>query len=254
MRENIQNILACPVCGETKIRLTKYKCDSCGSSFFELNGIPCFFPSGGNQLQLWNHLLATFIEEGEATRNELEAEINKRTISSLTKQRLKATLHIHNESHTHLVKILRQAGLQPHINPSYQHYSTKVFSKYHELALRDWAWFDRQETNFSYGDRLHDENQIALNTILKVMKSTEQKKRRISSRILVIGAGAGRLSWDLHCALQPSMTIALDFNPLLSYVSKSLVRDKKNLNGMKKLISRTINFHPYINGNWNAWR
>jgi hypothetical protein len=32
--------------------------------------------------------------------------------------------------------------------------------------------------------------------------------------VLVLGAGAARLAYDLHCALQPGLTVALDFNPL----------------------------------------
>ena len=32
--------------------------------------------------------------------------------------------------------------------------------------------------------------------------------------MLVLGAGAGRLAYDLHQALKPPLTVALDFNPL----------------------------------------
>lgn len=234
MQEKLQKILACPVCTEKNIELDKLTCSSCKTAFFELNGIPCFFPSATSQLQLWNHLLALFIEEGSNTAKILKEELNKKNISSLTTQRLSATLDIHNTSHAHLVKILQQAGLQPKLNADYKNYSTKVFSKYHELPLRDWAWFSEPAGKFSYGDSLHDENRLALNHITDLINSIKNKERS-ECRILVIGAGAGRLSWDLHCVLQPYVTIAMDFNPLLSFLSKSLINDNNIIEWHEKI-------------------
>jgi hypothetical protein len=36
--------------------------------------------------------------------------------------------------------------------------------------------------------------------------------------LLVLGAGAGRLAYDLHQTLRPALTVAVDLNPLLTYV------------------------------------
>lgn len=234
MQTNLQEILMCPICGKKSIQLDKLQCKTCKSFFFELNGIPCLFPSGIKQLQLWNHLLAKFIEEGSNITNALTEELNKHGISSVTKQRLAATLNIHNISHDYLVKTLQQVGLHPKNNADYKDYSTKVFSKYHQLPLRDWAWFSESAVRFSYGDLLHDENQLALNHIIKLL-NTVKNKAQVNCRTLVIGAGAGRLSWDIHCLMQPSMTIAMDFNPLLSYLSKSLIRDKNTVKWHEKI-------------------
>jgi len=175
-----------------------------------------------------------FIEEGSNTAKTLTEELNKKNISSLTKQRLSNTLKIHNASHAHLVKLLQQAGLKPQFNDDYKNYSTKVFSKYHELPLKDWAWFSEPAGRFSYGDSLHDENRLAMDHITNLINSVRNDEQK-ECRILVIGAGAGRLSWDLHCALRPSMTIAMDFNPLLSFLSKSLINDGNTIEWHEKI-------------------
>jgi SAM-dependent methyltransferase len=44
------------------------------------------------------------------------------------------------------------------------------------------------------------------------------------ARILILGAGAGRLAYDLHTHLTPSLTVALDVNPLLSLATRQLTR------------------------------
>ena len=50
-----------------------------------------------------------------------------------------------------------------------------------------------------------------------------------SQVMLVLGAGAGRLSWDLHAKLQPQITIASDINPFLLVCAERLIKERKPL-------------------------
>jgi hypothetical protein len=45
--------------------------------------------------------------------------------------------------------------------------------------------------------------------------------------VLVLGAGAGRLAYDIHTNMQCATTIAMDFNPLLMLVARAVTRGDK---------------------------
>ena len=65
---------------------------------------------------------------------------------------------------------------------------------------RDWAWGD-------------EENQASLRAVCGAFAD------RKPSTLLVLGAGAGRLAYDLHHTFGCAHTVALDINPLLLYVA-----------------------------------
>src|SRR5690606_32530422 len=67
---------------------------------------------------------------------------------------------------------------------------------YYPIVHRDWAWDG-------------DENAVSLDLVRDALDG------RAPGRTLVLGAGAGRLAYDVHRHLAPAATIALDFNPLL---------------------------------------
>ncbi len=69
-------------------------------------------------------------------------------------------------------------------------------SSYYTNLHRDWCWGDI-------------ENRASLDAVLASLPAGSAP-----ARVLVLGAGAARLAYDLHAALQPRLTVALDFNPL----------------------------------------
>ncbi len=68
---------------------------------------------------------------------------------------------------------------------------------------RDWAWGDT-------------ENQGSIEMLQTVLGNTKPQ------RVLVLGAGAGRLTHDLNVALAPELCVGLDFNPLLMLLAARL--------------------------------
>ena len=73
---------------------------------------------------------------------------------------------------------------------------------YYANVHRDWAWGD-------------EENNASLEQIRAVLDGNDAL-----GRVLVLGAGAGRLAYDLHTSLNCSTTVALDFNPLLVLIAR----------------------------------
>jgi hypothetical protein len=70
-----------------------------------------------------------------------------------------------------------------------------------------WQYFDHLHRDWGWGD---EENQRAVESILTLLPSGLRP-----GRVLVPGAGACRLAYDLHHALTPSLTVATDINPFL---------------------------------------
>lgn len=87
--------------------------------------------------------------------------------------------------------------------------STQSLASYVQNPLRDWGWPDT------------DENRLSLDLILKALAGAPK-----AERVLVLGAGAGRLSYDLHETLQPAMTIAADVNPFLLFIAERMASGK----------------------------
>lgn len=69
-------------------------------------------------------------------------------------------------------------------------------STYYTNLHRDWCWGEV-------------ENLASLDAVRAGLPAGQAP-----ARILVLGAGAARLAYDLHNALRPRLTVALDFNPL----------------------------------------
>lgn len=46
-------------------------------------------------------------------------------------------------------------------------------------------------------------------------------------RVLVLGAGSGRLARDLHVSHRPALTVALDFNPLLLFAAREVLAGRE---------------------------
>ena len=92
---------------------------------------------------------------------------------------------------------------------------------YFELVLRDWAW------EAAAADATESENQAAWRRVETALLASGGTASL--GKVLVLGAGAGRLSWDLHRHCQPDLSLAVDFNPLLTYIAHHLVHHRAQL-------------------------
>ena len=78
---------------------------------------------------------------------------------------------------------------------------------YYPNIHRDWCWGDT-------------ENDASFETLAAALRDVPPR------RALVLGAGAGRLAYDLHQRTTAAVTVALDFNPLLSIVADTVARGR----------------------------
>ncbi len=196
----LAELLACPACGT---RLTGASCLACRIDFPAIAGIPWLMPEPRLALTEWrgrlHHLLTHYAAEAARQRSALDgldpAGLTRKRIEHLAAalddqgrrvRELMQPLGIDRRSEAHAVHVA--LGTELPINQG--------LSTYYPNLHRDWCWGEA-------------ENRTSLDAVLACLPRGAAPKR-----MLVLGAGAGRLAYDLHQALKPALTVALDFNPL----------------------------------------
>jgi SAM-dependent methyltransferase len=195
----LRQLLACPACGSS---LTGLACLSCRTDFPEFAGVPWLMPDPRAALIEWrgrlHHLLTHYADEAARQRAALEGQPPGR----LTRRRLERVAAALDDQAARVRELLQPLGIDRRQEARAVHVAlgtemplTQGLSSYYTNLHRDWCWGV-------------EENQASLAAIRDVLPSEPPQ------RILVLGAGAARLAYDLHCALAPPLTVALDFNPL----------------------------------------
>jgi len=195
----LAELLACPACGT---RLTGASCLNCRTDFPEVGGIPWLMPEPRLALTEWrgrlHHLLTHYATEAARQRTALEHVAPGRTRTRIEHvagaledqaariRELMQPLGIERRSEAHAVHVALGTALP----------ISQGLTSYYPNLHRDWCWGDA-------------ENRASLDAVTASLPGGAATARR-----LVLGAGAGRLAYDLHQALRPGLTVALDFNPL----------------------------------------
>ena len=145
----------------------------------------------------------------------LDKELQNDDLRPLSRRRLeryKKAVESHKRS---LQKILRPLEMQS-LQGNYESYlalrtrlpSDQGINTYYANIHRDWCWGE-------------DENRASLKQIRAVLHDHAEL-----GNVLVLGAGAGRLAYDIHTQLNCTSTVAMDFNPLLMLVAKAVTAGK----------------------------
>lgn len=194
-------MLRCPTGGGALTRQGAIlKSDDGAHDYPLINGVPWLLPHPRNSLLDWgaklHHLQQVILAELE----QLERDGKKST--GITRQRL-ATMHAAKQAFlTGVVDLVRPVvSTQVAEKSLYDTLRDRAPSiqnllSYEANLYRDWIWGD-------------EENRASLDIVLTEIGATTPE------RLLVLGAGGGRLAVDLHAALSPSVTVATDINPLL---------------------------------------
>lgn len=208
-----EGMLVCPVCAND---VGAFHCEGCNSEFFSLGEIPCLFTTGIQQKNLWQHQMSMMETQGADALEHLDYILQGYDISPLTRSRLGQARDAMSESLEMIMGQLKNAGLVSHWEPLFEQMKVDNPTEYYHHILRDWAW--DAEPSKHYPTHVNDAN---LQRVLKVWENPQPGK------MLFLGAGAGRLSWDLHKVLQPELTIASDINPFLLTCANTLIKGRK---------------------------
>jgi uncharacterized protein YbaR (Trm112 family) len=205
--------LACPRCDRTplEIRDVALHCRACKVDFPLLGGIPSLFAEPKAALGEWRGRLHFALAQIGDELESLNRELAGTELLAMTRQRVaryRDALETHLKSLQDLLEPLEVASL----SGSYQTYlalRTRLpvdqgLNTYYANIHRDWSWGE-------------EENRASLEQIESVLQD-----RADLGNVLVLGAGGGRLAYDIHQQLDCVSTVAMDFNPLLVLVAATV--------------------------------
>lgn len=207
----LSELVRCPQCADAKIVASlvmdtakNFRCLSCAQRYPAVGGVPSLLPRPNAWLEHWRNQLAIIAQEADLTLETFEAERRKPALLETTRERLDSQIDLTRQVASEIDAVLLPAvggrAAEAQEIPGFRPLETL------HLLHRDWGWTES------------DENARALACLEKVIHAP-------LGRLLVLGAGACRLAYDLHRKHAASLTIALDIDPL------ALLTADKILNG-----------------------
>jgi len=201
--------LACPRCdGALDTAGTGLHCNGCNITFPVLGGVPWLFSEPNAALAEWRSRYQYTIERSNQDAVRARNEASAATRGS-TRNRLTRLADARAAFAAELSSILEPLAGQPSDTAVETHLALKTrlppgqgIDTYHANIHRDWCWGD-------------EENQTSLDLVRAALPESPQN-------LLVLGAGAGRLAFDLHRTNPNQHTVALDINPLLVFIGANL--------------------------------
>jgi hypothetical protein len=209
--------LACPRCGRFPLENQNAHayCGGCKVEFPDFAGLPWMFAEPGAAWHEWRARWEYMLRTLQASRERsVEALESDDSLLPSTRERLEHRIvaeaaHIDSmkellapfEAKVPAADIATFLALRTRLPPD------QGLLTYYSNVHRDWAWGDA-------------ENAASADLLFSVIGDHRPR------RMLVLGSGAGRLTYDLHQHFLPELTLGLDFNPLLSTIAARLTSGK----------------------------
>lgn len=201
----LTDILACPRCGTA---LRTLSCGACQVDYPTHDEVPWLVADPQSNRSEWRNRWQAALGELEARQKAARSALGA-TPSSATTARLNSLAEGYAQQHRALKSLLSSLALaKPADLETYLALKTRLPSQmgltsYQANVFRDWCWGDSE--NSASHKSMHD----LLNT-------------GAPGSLLVLGAGAGRLAYDVHQSLEPELTVALEINPYLTTLLKKM--------------------------------
>jgi SAM-dependent methyltransferase len=171
-----------------------------------LGGIPLAFDDPTLVLGHWEGELGALLARFD---RDIAAVEPTPSLMPATRERLELTRQALVHNRRVLEQVFAEARVRPKPPPPPPQRSgdgASLLSGWFQM-LRDWGWHEHTR-----------ENEHSLEQVLVAMGA-----ERGVGKLLVLGAGAGRLAYDLHLALDGSCSVLLDQNPLVCLVGRRVL-------------------------------
>jgi uncharacterized protein YbaR (Trm112 family) len=214
-RPQLADLLACPRCDVALEPADNgYECRGCKVHYPLLDGIPFLFAAPNAARGDWQGRLHHELQRLEARAAKLDKELSENELLPLTRERLEWVRDACRDQRERLQVLTGDllTDVEPAARETYIALRTRLpsdqgLNTYYQNVHRDWAW----ET---------DENQLANHIVSSLLPDKPR-------RVLILGAGAGRLAYDLHQCTDADLTVGLDFNPLLLGIARRASRGEE---------------------------
>jgi len=209
----LSSVLCCPRCrrGPLTLQSAGWICAACSSGYPVVAGIPWLFADPRQALSEWRGRLSMLNQYLSSEASAMRTEAASSSLAA-TRARLEHVAAAHEDQVRRLAALLAPLAVEQSqvSQAAHQALGTRLpteqgLTNYYVNLHRDWAWGD-------------EENAAGLAEMVGALNGSA----RGLGRTLVLGAGAGRLAYDLHQAGDAPLTVATDFNPLLLAVARTL--------------------------------
>lgn len=211
-------MLACPSCAvslpESDGSQGSLTCNACHKSFPSVGRVPWLYRDPEAKLVEWRNLYKAALADFQRAEERLKGATRASGLTDLTKKRLQKELQARVEYRKAVETLLAPLGkleveaLALERVLAGKAASTQTLTSYAVNAIRDWGWPDTEE------------NARALELCRSALGD------RSFVNMAVLGAGAGRLAYDLHQAKVATNTVTLDINPFLTLTAERMISGK----------------------------
>lgn len=211
--DDLRDLLACPRCDAPLAPAgDAWRCAGCAVDFPRVAGVPWLFAEPNAALAEWRGRLHFSLQKLERERQQLAASLASKALRPATRARIERLERATGDHGARLRALLGPLEIEQH-TAGYETYlalrtrlpADQGLTTYYANIHRDWCWGSA-------------ENDASFEVLATLLHGAEP------GRVLVLGAGAGRLAYDLHERTAAALTAALDFNPLLSIVADRVTR------------------------------
>ncbi len=204
-------LLRCPGCAAPlRVADAGFDCSGCATHYPAPGGLPWLAPDPTRSRAEWRQRLDAQLVELREEGARLQRALERPGVDDLARARLDSQARACAAHAARLAEllgpVLGDGGGYPrelHAALGTPVPNRQGLHNYYANLHRDWCWGE-------------EENALGLALVREVLG------RFSPQRVLVLGAGAGRLAFDLHVALEPELTVALDLNPLLAEVARRM--------------------------------
>lgn len=204
-------LMACPGCaGILRTVAESLLCAGCKTSYPVLGGIPVLFKEPRAALAAWREILSSDLRDADVEIENLLQQSRMRGLLPATRRRLRLLRcgrSKNRRTQERLLAPLWRTPPSPHETKARALWMVPMGAVAPYL-FRDWAWGARER-----GD--------ILRAVLRLLP-----RRRPIRSLLVLGAGACRLPYELHMRLSPAKTVAVDLNLGLLLAASRLLRGR----------------------------
>lgn len=207
--------LACPTCCQPqailKVNNDVLQCGQCSAKFPVFTcgseSVPWLFEEPNTNLQEWKARLNGFLHLNQLEQQRYKDALKDKRLSKLGEKRITKLLNATKQQISQIYSLLAPLNLDEKretLNNPISSSQSKTpknqgLDSYYDNIFRDWAWGN-------------GENDLLLDAIDSVLAGSKEL-----GKVLTIGAGAGRLSYDIHQKFSPLCSVLLDINPLLLF-------------------------------------
>jgi uncharacterized protein YbaR (Trm112 family) len=212
MDSALLSIFACPRCDKTPLESSdeQLRCTGCSVDFPRIGGIHWLFAEPVAALGEWRGRLHFQLQSLARDEQRLRHALDDAALPALSAQRIAAMADALAAQADLLGALLAPLEIDT-LTAAHETYlalrtrlpSDQGLLTYYNNVHRDWCWGDA-------------ENAASLDIVLERLNGREP------GRTLVLGAGAGRLAYDLHQQTSAPLTLALDFNPFLLLLAERI--------------------------------